>query len=65
MRIISIGDVEGEVAEYIMEDQNRDLILSEHQKDVIVSNCNVVTEVTSNLYNQIVESGIEVENIIE
>ena len=65
MRIISIGDVEGEVAEYIMEYQNRDLILSEHQKDVIVSNCNVVTEVTSNLYNQIVESGIEVENIIE
>lgn len=65
MRIISISNVEGEVSKYIVEYQNGNLILSEHQKDVIISNCNIVTKVTSNLDDQIIESGIEVEYIIE
>ena len=65
MRIICVGNVECEVAKNIMKYQNRDLILPEHQKYVIISYCNIVTKVSSNLDNQIIELSIEVEYIIE
>lgn len=54
--IVGVADIEGIISKDILEDQDRDLILSEHEQFIVVWAGDIISETTSGIDFQVVTS---------